>query len=267
MISGIFTVVFFNPLYNGLILLISVVPFADLGIAVILLTVFVKLILFPFSLKMVKTQLAVKQLEPEIAKLKEKHNGDKQEQARQTMALYKEKGVNPFSGFLLVLIQIPVIFALYFVFSRGGLPEINTDILYSFIPTPENINMHFLGLVDVSARSVVFALFAGITQFFQIKFSLPPLKERSNKPSIKEDLARSFHIQMRYVMPIIVFSVGYAISGAVALYWTTSNLFAIGQEIYVRKKIKNKYGENNITDNSLHKEDGVLADIDNSKQT
>jgi len=241
MISEIFTITFFNPLYNGLIFLISIVPFADVGMAVILLTVFVKLILFPFSLKMVKTQLAVKQLEPEITKLKEIHKNDRQEQARKTMALYKEKGVNPFSGFLLILVQIPVIFALYFVFSRGGLPEINTDILYSFTAIPKNINMNFLGLMDVSAKSIVFALFAGITQFFQIKFSLPPLKERSDKPSMKEDLARSFHIQMRYVMPIIVTVVAYAISGAIALYWVTSNLFAIGQEVFVRKKIKNKY--------------------------
>lgn len=247
MIGEIFNTVFFNPIYNGLIFLLDTVPFIDLGIAVILVTVVVKLILFPFSLKMVKTQLAVKALEPHITKLKETHKEDKQEQARQTMALYKEKGVNPFSGFLLILIQIPVIFALYWVFVRGGLPEVNTDILYSFVSVPESINMNFLGLIDISSKSILFALFAGITQYFQIKFSLPPMKERSGKSSLKEDLARSFHIQMRYVMPIIVFSVAYAVSAAVAIYWTTSNLFAIGQEIYVRKTIKNKYKEESIS--------------------
>lgn len=232
---------FFNPIYNGLIFLLDVVPFIDVGIAVILVTVIVKLILFPFSLKMVKTQLAVKALEPEITKLKEDHKDDKQEQARKTMALYKERGVNPFSGFLLILVQIPVIFGLYWVFLRGGLPEINMDILYSFVSTPEKINMNFLGLIDVSAKSVFLAFFAGATQYFQIKFSLPPMKARQEgKASLKEDLARSFHIQMRYVMPIIVFGIAYAISAAVALYWTTSNLFAIGQEIYVRRKIKNR---------------------------
>lgn len=238
MFSTIFHEIFFNPIYNGLIFMLESVPFIDVGIAVILVTVIVKMILFPFSLKMVKTQLAVKQLEPEITKIKEVHKEDKQEQARQTMALYKEKGVNPFSGFLLILIQIPVIFALYWVFAKGGLPKINTEILYSFVSLPEKINMNFLGIIDVSAKSIMLALFAGATQFFQIKYSLPPMKERSGKSSFKEDLARSFHIQMVYVMPIIVFSVAYAISAAVAIYWTTSNLFAIGQEIYVRKKIK-----------------------------
>jgi YidC/Oxa1 family membrane protein insertase len=242
MIGALFNTVFFNPIYNGLVFLLNV-PFIDVGIAVILVTIIVKLILFPFSLKMVKTQLAVKALEPEISKLKEEHKKDKQEQARQTMALYKEKGVNPFSGFLLILIQIPVIFALYWVFLKGGLPEINMDILYSFIPIPENINMNLLGLIDVSKKSILFALLAGATQYFQIKYSLPPMKARTDKASLKDDLARSFHIQMRYIMPIIVFGIAYAISAAVAIYWTTSNLFAIGQEIYVRKRIKNKSEE------------------------
>ena len=249
MIGELFNTVFFNPIYNGLVFLLNV-PFIDVGIAVILVTVVVKLVLFPFSLKMVKTQLAVKQLEPEITKLKEEHKEDKQEQARQTMALYKEKGVNPFSGFLLILIQIPVIFALYWVFLRGGLPEINMDIIYSFTPIPENINMNLLGLIDVSKKSILFALLAGATQYFQIKYSLPPMKARTGKASLKDDLARSFHIQMRYVMAIIVFSIAYAISAAVAIYWTTSNLFAIGQEIYVRKTIKNKHEEKLASDST-----------------
>ena len=247
--AAFFNTFFYNPLYNGLIFLIDIVPLADVGIAIIILTIVVKLILFPLSKKAVRTQLIMRAIEPELNALKEKYK-DKQEQARQTMALYKEKGVNPFSGFLLILIQIPVIFALYWVFLKGGLPEINMDILYSFTPIPDSINMNFLGLIDVSTKSIIFALFAGITQYFQIKYSLPPLKARSGKNSIKDDLARSFHIQMRYVMPIIVFSIAYAISAAVAIYWTTSNLFAIGQEIYVRRNIKNKHEEKLASDST-----------------
>lgn len=241
MISNFFSVAFYNPLYNGLVFLISVVPYADVGIAVILLTVFVKLILFPVSIKAVKTQLSMRKLEPELKKIKEKYKKDKQELARQTMALYKENEVNPFSSILLIFIQIPIIFALYWVFFKGGLPSINTDILYSFISEPSVVNMNFLGLIEVSEKNVILALFAGITQYFQIKLSLPPMKERPEKPSLKDDLARSFNIQMRYVMPFIVFFISYAISAAIALYWTTSNLFSIGQEIFVRRKIKEKF--------------------------
>ena len=241
MISNFFTNAVYNPLYNGLVFLINTVPYADVGIAVILLTIFVKFILFPLSIKAVRTQLSMRKLEPELKKIKEKHKKDQQELARQTMALYKENGVNPFSSILLIFIQIPIIFGLYWVFFKGGLPVINTDILYSFVKEPSLVNMNFLGLVEVSERSAILAIFAGITQYFQIKLSLPPMKERPDKPSIKDDLARSFNIQMRYVMPFIVFFVSYAISAAIALYWTTSNLFSIGQEIFVRRNIREKF--------------------------
>lgn len=242
MFIGFFKVTLYDPLYNGLVFLVSVVPFADVGIAVIILTVLVKLVLFPLSIKMVKTQLAVRELEPELKKIKAKHKEDQPEQARQTMALYKERGVNPFSGFLLLLIQFPIIISLYFVFLNGGFPEIDTELLYSFIKIPQSINMDFLGLINVGEKSLILGLLAGITQYFQLKLSLPPMKPRENgsTPSFKEDMARSFNIQMRYIMPVVVFVIAYVISAGVALYWTTSNIFAIGQEIYVRKNIKNK---------------------------
>ena len=237
MIKGFFNTVLYEPLYNGLVFLIDIVPFADVGIAVVILTLAVKLVLFPLSIKMVKTQIAVRTLEPEIAKIKEKHKGNSQEQARQMMALYKERGVNPFSGILLLFVQIPIIFALYFVFFRG-LPIINVDILYSFIPVPTEVNMHFLGLIDMSMKSVILAAMAGATQYFQMKFALPKMEARKDNPSFKEDLSRSFQMQMRYILPIVVLVIAYVISSAVALYWTTSNLFQIGQEVYVRRNIK-----------------------------
>ncbi len=241
MIIDFFRVTIFEPLYNGLIFLISVVPFADVGIAVITLTILVKLLLFPLSIKMVKTQLAVRELEPELKKIKEKYKDDQPEQARKTMSLYKERGVNPFTGILLLIIQLPIIFSLYFVFFRGGFPDVRMDILYSFVKVPETVNMMFLGILDVGGKSMFLAVLTGATQFYQMRLSLPPMKPRGSGPqTLKEDLARSFNIQMRYIMPLVIAGVAYVFSAAVALYWTTSNLFAIGQEIYVRKRIKNK---------------------------
>lgn len=237
MIGGIFNTFFYNPLYNGLVFLISTVPFADVGIAIILLTVLVKLILFPLSRKAVRTQLIMKELEPELNELKEKYKKDKQQQARKVMDLYKEKGVNPFSGILLIFIQIPIILALYWVFFRGGLPKVDTSLLYTFVSVPQTVNMIFLGLVDMSGKSMVLAVLAGITQYFQIKLTLPPLKNRNENPTLKEDLARSFQLQMRYILPVFVLVFSYIISAAVALYWLTSNIFAIGQEIVVRRKL------------------------------
>lgn len=241
MISDFFGVIIYNPLYNGLIFLIDTVPYSDVGIAVILITVITKLILFPLSIKAVRTQMMVKQIEEPLKKIKEEFKDDREKQAKETMALYKEKGINPFSSFLTLFIQLPIILALYWIFFRGGLPVINIDILYSFIKVPEIVNMNFIGLIDMSGKNALLALLAGISQFFQAKLSLPPLKPRKENSSMKDDFARSFHIQMRYILPVIIVFIAYAISAAVALYWVTSNIFAIGQELYVRKNIKEKY--------------------------
>ena len=244
MISDVFHSLIYVPLYNALVFLLSVVPLAEVGIAVIVLTVIVKLLLFPLSLKAVRTQFLMREIEPETAAIKEKYKDNKEEQARRTMALYKEKGVNPFSSFLVLLIQLPIIFGLYFVFYKGGLPAVNTGELYSFILVPTNINMNFLGLVDMGAKSLVLALLAGVTQFIQAKLSLPlaPKKRQEGAaPSFQEDFTRGLHFQMRYVLPIVVTGVAYFVSAAVSLYWVTSNLFAIGQEFYVRRKIRPAY--------------------------
>src|SRR5690606_5202936 len=112
----------YQPLYNGLIFLIDVIPYRDAGLAVVLLTIAVKLILFPLSKKAVRTQLILKQVQPELDSLKEKHKDDKQAQAQAMMGLYKEKGINPFSSFFLILIQLPIILTLYRIFVGSGLP-------------------------------------------------------------------------------------------------------------------------------------------------
>ena len=217
--------------------MIDIVPLADVGVAIILITVLVKLILFPISQKAVRTQFIMRGLQPQLEKIKEKYAKDKQAQARKTMDLYKEKGINPFSGILLIFIQIPIIFALYWVFFRGGLPEIDLSILYSFINEPSKINMNFLGLIPMDGRSIVLAFLAGLSQYFQIKLSLPDLKKRDDKASLKDDFARSFQLQMRYMLPLFIFGFSYFVSAAVALYWFTSNIFAIGQEIFLRGRL------------------------------
>lgn len=241
MISFLFHTLFYNPIYNSLIFLESTFTWMDLGIAIILVTILVKILMFPLAKSSIKTQIKIKQIEPLLNELKEKYKDNKEEQARKTMDLYKEYGVNPFSSFFLILIQLPILFALYFVFLNGGLPNINSDILYSFIKIPESINVNFLQLIDISQKSFLLALSAGISQFFQIKLVMPPTKEiAKDKRTLKDDLVRNMQLQMQYIMPFFIFFVSFSLSGAIALYWTTSNLFMIGQELYVRKNIKNQ---------------------------
>ena len=231
-----FKEVFYQPLYNGLVFLMDIIPGADAGIAVILLTVIVKLVLFPLSKRSIETQFAMRRFQPELDALKKQFANDREGYARATMAFYKEKRINPFSGFFLLLVQLPVIISLYYVFFRGGLPEINETLRYAFIPRPE-VSMEFLGLIDIAGKSFFLAALAGITQFFQVKLALPPPAPGTRDGSFQGELMHGMHVQMKYVMPIVAAVVAYTISGAVALYWTTSNLFAIGQELFVRKKL------------------------------
>ncbi len=234
--KGIFDTFFYEPIYNTLVFLIDIIPGGNVGVAIILLTIGVRTVLLPLSHKSVVSQAKMRAIAPHVEKIKEKHKDDKQEQARKTMELYKEHGVNPFSGCLLVLVQLPVIFALYFVFFKG-LPTLNTEILYSFINVPTTMSMVFLGIL-LSGKSIILALLAGITQYYQIKLSIPPMApaEKDAKPSFKNDFARSFNLQIRYILPFVVFGISYTISAAVALYWATSNLFSVGHELYVKRK-------------------------------
>lgn len=242
MISNLFHIFFYNPIYNGLIFLVSYFSWMDLGVAVILITIIVKLILFPLAKKSIQTQIKIKEAEPLINEAKEKYKDNREAQAKEIMGIYKENEINPFASFFLVLIQLPILFALYFVFLRGGLPEINTEILYSFVNIPDSINVIFLGLIDITGKSFVLAALAGISQFFQIKLVMPKIEPKKNgeKNTLKDDLVKNMQLQMRYIMPVFIFFFAYGLLSAVALYWTTSNLFMIGQELYIRKNIKNK---------------------------
>ncbi len=234
MLSNIWDTVLYGPLLNALAFLVSIIPGGDVGIAVILLTIVVKAILFPLSQRSIESQIKMNLLAPELKKIKDS-GASKEEQAKQTFELYKHHKTNPFSGCLLVLIQIPIIFALYYVFLKGI--NLNSDLLYSFINTPEHINMLFLGILDISKTGIlVLALLAGISQYFQAYLMPKPVLSDKDTGSFQENFTKSMHTQMKYVFPLIVTFIGYSVSGAVALYWITSNIFAIGQQIYANKK-------------------------------
>ncbi len=236
--SYLYNTFIFHPLYNGLIYLIDVFPWMDAGIAVIIFTIIVRLILFPLSKKSVVTQVRMKEIQPELENLK-KTVPDKQQQALKVMALYKEKGVNPFSSFLFLFLQLPIIYALYSIFIRSGLPVVNTTLLYSFVHIP-TINMHFLGLFDISVRSIALSVLASIAQFLQLHFSVASVstpKDPNAKPS-QMDMAQNMTKNMKYIFPVMIFFISYKISAVVALYWTVSSLFTLGQELVVRRHLK-----------------------------
>lgn len=236
----IFVETIYKPLYNLLVWLIDVLPHADIGFAVIILTVIVKLVLFPLSKKAIKTQLLMKDLEAPLKELREKHKENPQELAHKTLDLYKEKGINPFASVFLILIQLPIIITLYFVFANSGLPTINADLLYSFVSYPEYIQTTFLGFIDlVSNKSIILAVLVFITQAIQIRLSLPA-QDSSSLPDnqFAQEFMKGLHFQMKYILPIITAVATYSLISVVGLYWFVGNLFAIGQEIYFKKTLK-----------------------------
>jgi len=235
--SFLYHTIFFNPLYNALIFLFSVVPLIDAGLAVVVLTIVVRLIIYPLSRKAVLTQVRMAELAPELAQIKEKFKDNAEEQARRTLALYKEKSVNPFSGILVIIIQLPIIIALYRIFLH--FPQVDSTVLYAFVHAPEYINPTFLGAIDITGKSVVLALLAAASTFIQISISTRGQSKPTGN-SFGDNLTRSMQSQMKYFFPLIVFFISYSISGVIALYWLTTNLFSAGQELYIRKNIKSE---------------------------
>jgi YidC/Oxa1 family membrane protein insertase len=233
--SSLYHAFFFDPLYNALIFLFQVIPWADAGVVVVILTILVRLILYPLSRKAVLTQVRMGEIAPELNAIKEKYKNNAEEQARRTLALYKEKRVNPFSGILVIIIQIPIILALYQIFIK--FPAVDPALLYSFISAPGHINTSFLGLIDVSGKSALIALFAGISTYLQFLASAKGQPEPQGD-SFGDNLTRSMQKQMKYFFPVVMFFISYQVSGVIGLYFLTTNLFSIAQELFIKRKVK-----------------------------
>lgn len=230
--------ILFRPLFNALVFLTGVVPFRDLGLAVIILTIAVRFIIFPFTHGSVKTQAKMREIEPELKKIRSETNGKQEEQARRTMELYKKHGVSPFSGCLLLLIQLPILIALYQLFIK----DINSSLglLYSFIPPANDIKYMFLGLIDMTKVSIPLAVIAAISQYFQMKLAMPDksILQKTESGSFQNDFSKMFSTQAAYIFPVVILVISLKFPSAVALYWTVSNVFATVHEWLVRKKSK-----------------------------
>ncbi|MBI2610639.1 membrane protein insertase YidC [Candidatus Kaiserbacteria bacterium] len=238
MISAVFHVFIYDPLYNGLVFLVGIMPTHDVGLAVIVLTILVRVLLFPLSRRAVETQLAMKKIAPDVERLKQKYKANREEQAKALFALYREHGVHPFASIGLLLAQLPVLFALYWIFASGGLPDIHPELLYSFISPPEGVNMAFLGLLDMAGHSIELGVLAAITQFVYTRLSMgaPEKKSAGESATFSADLARSFEVQARYVLPATFVVLSFFIPSAAMLYLTTSNAFMIGQELFAGRR-------------------------------
>ena len=249
-IKAFFSTTLYQPIYNLLVYLIDIIPGGEVGLAVIGVTAFVKILLLPLSIKSIRTQQTMKKVKPEIDRIKEEYDDDKEAQAAKMMEAYGEYDVNPFAGIFIILLQFPIIIALYHVFLDGGLPQIDVGLVYEFIPIPTSLDMSFLG-TTLSERSVVLALVAGLSQLLQVwisnKFSLSSSgsdagdkdegSEEIGAKSFMEEFQENMSSKFMYVMPGIVFAISWSFPAVVAVYWATSNVFQLLQTIYVHKTI------------------------------
>lgn len=242
-LSSIYNLIFFQPLLNGLILLSNYMPNYDLGLAIISLTVIVRIILFPFSHHGAVTQIKMRELEPKLKEIREKFKDKKEEQAKKTMELYKSHGLNPLSGCVLALVQIPILIALWKVFITGI--ALNNLPLYSFVAVPPEIQTSFLGLINLKEPSVILGAIAALLQFVQMKLMMPKtekIEKAASKPDFQQELSRAMSTQMTYVLPFIILFISFKFSAAIPLYWITFTVFAIIHETRVRKSVQKIYG-------------------------
>ncbi|MBI2573952.1 MAG: membrane protein insertase YidC [Candidatus Wildermuthbacteria bacterium] len=246
--SSLFTTFLYQPLLNALVLLYQYLPGHDFGTAIIALTVLLRLALYPLSAQATRMQQKMARLQPKVKEIQERFKGRKDEQGRALYELYQKERVNPFAGILPLLIQIPVLIALYRLFWNGVAPDQLKGLLYSFVNVPDVINTSFFGILDLKGQSYSIAVLAGLFQFVQTKQTMNAqkkpadlaLSERSElkgPQKDKPDFSSMMQKQMLYLFPILTVSIVAKAPSAVGLYWIATSIFSIWQQWHITKQM------------------------------
>lgn len=238
MLKTLWNTILLKPFYNLLIVFVGVFS-GNAGLAIIALTIVVKIILYPITRKSIVSQIEMKKIEPELNRIR-KDFPDKQEQAKKQFELYKEHKINPFSSCILVLIQLPVVIALYWAIKDFSVVA-NTSILYSFVHVPDVITTTIMGL-DITKKSIILAVIVAIVQYFQLSLSQKAITKTvqpaDTKVSAQQEIMQNMQSQMKYVMPLMIGFFTYSLPAAIGLYWFINILTTIAQEYYIRNKYK-----------------------------
>lgn len=255
LISQLFTLLFVNPVTNGLLAVYQVllairVPYA-LGFSIVLFTVIIRLLLSPLTVSQLKTSKKMQELNPQLAKLKEKHKGDAKRLQQETMLLYKQHGVNPLGGCIPALVQIVLFYALYtvlmaFVATDGSktLAQFNKVTYFDFLKLERLGDSTFFGLPLGQSPSQLlsgtgFLIFlvpvlTGVFQLLQSKMMFPAKSEPSkDKQKTKEgtaDFQSAMQTQMTYLIPVTIGIAAFNFPLGLSLYWNTFSIFAIMQQ-------------------------------------
>lgn len=257
-----------KPIFNALMLLYSIIPGGDFGVAIILFTIFIRILIYPLVRKQLHQTKLMRKMQPEIAKIKKEAKGNKQLEATMQMELYKRHGISPFQSIFILLIQLPIFIGLYYViqiivlhrnevakFAYAPLEQL--EPIKKIIENPENFNHTMLGFIDLTKTAfsngtvnivlLVLALISAVTQYIMSKQTMPTtstpkrfreiMKEAAEgKQSDPADMSAAMMRNMVKIMPIMMFFIMVNLPGALALYYTVSNLIATAQQHYLLNK-------------------------------
>ena len=235
-LSSLYTQILWRPLFNGLVFFYNELPWHDLGLAIIALTLVIRIALIPLLLKAQKAQKDLARIQPEIKRIQKEFKNEKEKQGKMLMELYAHHKVNPFSGCLLILIQLPILIALLQVF-RTGLDPSQLHYLYSFVTHPGTLNPLSLGFLNLAKGNFYLGILAAITQYYQTTLAAPPPPEPG---ADKHDFNRILQLQTTYVLPLLILVWSWRLPAALTLYWTVLNVLGIVQEIIVKRMVNRK---------------------------
>ncbi|MFA6097516.1 MAG: membrane protein insertase YidC [Candidatus Paceibacterota bacterium] len=245
MLAYIYNEIIYRPLFNLLVWFYNVIPGHDIGVAIVLLTLFVRLLLYGTNSRSIKSQRQLQEIQPKIKEIQQKYKEDKETQAKKLMELYQKNKINPLSGCLPLLIQLPILIALYQVF-MNGFQDASLSMLYQgYVYNPTHLNPISLNFVNLSVPNVYLAFIAGILQYYQTKMLMGTKEDKAeNKEKNKEktaadqtqDFAKIMNKQMIYIMPVMTFMFAQSFPSGLALYWAVTTAFAIIQQYLIMKK-------------------------------
>jgi len=244
MFYNLYQTIAYQPILNILVFLYS--NTLDLGISIILLTIIIKLVLWPLSRKAIKSQKELQEIQPKLDALKKEYADNKAELGKATMDLYKEHKINPLSSCLPMLIQLPFLFAVFRVL-RVGMSQ-DLSLVYSFLSKPTSFQAISFGFMDLSKPSVYLAVLAGLAQFIQAKMMLAKNSKTATSVGQEDGMAAIMNKQMVYIFPIVTIVFGFSLPGGLTLYWFMFTFFTVVQQYLVLKKEKptNKIVEGEI---------------------
>ncbi len=225
----------YQPILNTLVALIIYLPGHYLGLAVIALTLIIRTILLVPSQKAIKAQMRMQEVQPKLEELKKKYADDQARLAQETMLLWKTHKVNPFSSCLPILIQFPILIALFYVVN-GGLSPDRSVLIYDFLPDflLSDIDASFLGFNLLEQDFIIFPLVVGGLQFLQMHL-MTTRKKNKHKANLPKEMETA-NKMMKYVMPIMIAVFTAQLPAAVGLYWGTSTFYGIVQQLVVNKE-------------------------------